>query len=190
VDGLLFQSNGQLSIGALGFTAQRWGNQFSIAAPVNTYVCTDGRVYTGVLLDSHWRVFCHHIDRQDVANLNGLERIQRRDELDAILAAWCVTRTTQEVVTTMNQLGLAVTRVNTYAEAAREPHVQARELLIDTELTDGSHAPLTAPAAKFSRTPIGIRTPAPSLGQHTESILKQLGYSATHIAELRAQRVI
>ncbi len=190
VDGLIFQSNGQLTIGALNLPSERWGNQFSIAAPVNVYVCTDGRIYTGVLLDSHWRAFCEHIDRHDIAGLNGLERIQRRAELDALLAAWCVTRSTAEVVDTMNRLGLAVTRVNTFAEAARDPHLQARDMLQDTALAGGAHAPLTGPAAKFSRTPTRVRTAAPVLGEHTDPILKQLGFSADQIAELRAKHII
>lgn len=190
VDGLIFQSNGQLTIGALGLTSERWGNQFSIAAPVNVYVCTDGRVYTGVLLDSHWRTFCGHIGRHDIAGLNGLERIQRRDEMDNVLAAWCVTRTTHEVVATLNKLGLAVTRVNSFAEAAQDAHVLARDMLQQTTLAGGAQAPLTGPTAKFSRTPIRVRSAAPALGEQTDPILARLGYTEAQIAALRARHIV
>lgn len=190
VDGLLFQSNGQLTIGALGLPSQRWGNQFAIAAPINVYVCTDGRVYTGVLLDSHWRTFTEHIGRHDLAGLNGLERIKRREALDAVFAAWCVTRTTTEVVDTLNELGLAVTRVNTFAEAAQDAHVQARDMLQDTLLAGGARAPLTGPAAKFSRTPTRVRSAAPTLGEQSDQILAKLGWTAAQITDLRARHIV
>lgn len=169
---------------------QRWGNQFSIAAPVNSYVCTDGRVYTGVLLDSHWRTFCEHIDRTDIAGLNGMERILRREELDNVFARWCMTRSTREVVDTLNGLGLAVARVNSFAEAAQDPHVKARDMLQPISVAGGSEVPLTGPAAKFSRTPTRVRSAAPTLGEHTDVLLAHLGYTAAQIADLRDRRII
>jgi len=190
VDGLIFQSNGQLTIGALGLPQERWGNQFPIAAPVNSYVCTDGRVYTGVLLDSHWRAFCGHIERADLAGLTSIERIQRRESLDNLLASWCVNRTTHEVVETLNGLGLAVTRVNSFAEAAQDPHVQIRDMLQPTTLKNGVEVPLTGPAAKFSRTPTRVRSAAPTLGEHTDELLKKLGYTAERIEALRARDIV
>jgi crotonobetainyl-CoA:carnitine CoA-transferase CaiB-like acyl-CoA transferase len=189
-DGLIFQSNGWLTIGAMGLPAERWGNQFAVAAPVNSYVCTDGRVFAGVLLDSHWKTFCAHIGREDLAGLNGGERIQRRTEVDQIFAQWCLTRSTREVVDTLNGLGLAVTRVNTFAESAQDDHVKARDMLQPTKLNDGNEIPLTGPAAKFSRTPTRVRSPAPSLGQHTETWLQRLGYTAEQIASLRSRGII
>lgn len=189
-DGLIFQSNGWLTIGAMGLPTERWGNQFSVAAPVNSYVCTDGRVFAGVLLDSHWKTFCAHIGRDDLAGLNGGERIQRRAEVDQVFAQWCVSRSTREVVDTLNGLGLAVTRVNTFAESAQDEHVKARDMLQPTRLENGSEIPLTGPAAKFSRTPTRVRTPAPSLGQHTETWLERLGYTAEQIANLRGRGII
>lgn len=190
VDGLIFQSNGQLTMGAMGLASRRWGNQFAIAAPVNVYACTDGNVYTGVLLDSHWQVFTHHIGRPELSNLKAPDRIERRHELNALLAGWCVTRTTGEVVETMNALGLAVTRVNTFAESARDPHVQARDMLQDTELTTGTRVPLTGPAAKFSRTPTRVRSAAPALGQHTDELLAEIGVTAAQLDLLRAKGII
>ncbi len=189
-DGLIFQSNGWLTIGAMGLPTERWGNQFAVAAPVNSYVCTDGRVFAGVLLDSHWKTFCAHIGREDLAGLSGAERIQRRAEVDQIFAQWCVTRSTREVVDTLNGLGLAVTRVNTFAESAQDEHVKARDMLQPTRLNDGSEIPLTGPAAKFSRTPTRVRSPAPAIGQHSEIWLQRLGYTAEQIADLRNRGIV
>ncbi len=189
-DGLLFQSNGNLTIGALGIPFKRWGNEFSLAAPVNRYQCTDGYIYGGVLLDSHWKVLSRLIGRPELGAAKGLERLERRDELNDLVAAWCATRTTAEVSSTWTEAGLAVTRVNTYAEAAQEPHVAARDMLQPTTLVDGSEIPLTGPAAKFSRTPTRVRTAAPALGADNAEVFGALGVDAAELARLRDAGVV
>ncbi len=190
VDGLMFQSNGHLTSGALGIPIPRMGNQFAIAAPINNYPCSDGSVYGGVLLDSHWQALCRHIGRDDLAGLKAAERLARRDEVDGVVAAWCEARTTAEVVEEFNAIGLAITRVNTYEEAGRDAHVRERDMLQPTRLSDGSEAPLTGPAAKFSRTPTRIREAAPTLGQHNAEIYGKLGLSAADIEQLQRDGII
>ena len=190
IDGLMFQSNGNLTAGAIGIPLKRYGNQFSLAAPVNVYECADGRIYGGVLLDSHWRSLCGLMGCDELAHLRNVERVERRDELDALMATWCRQFSTDEVVAKLTDIGLAVTRVNTFAEASAHPHVAARDMLQTMRLADGSEIPLTGPAAKFSRTPTAVREPAPSLGQHNESIYGALGYDAAELARLREAGVI
>ena len=190
IDGLLFQSNGNLTSGALGIPLERYGNQFAAAAPVNVYECADGRIYGGVLLDSHWRSLCALMGCAELAGLRNVERVERRGELDALMAAWCRPLRADEVVEKLTAIGLAVTRVNTFAEASRHPHVAARDMLQPTLLSDGSEVPLTGPAAKFSRTPTAIREAAPTLGQHNAGIYAELGYDAAALARLREAGVI
>jgi crotonobetainyl-CoA:carnitine CoA-transferase CaiB-like acyl-CoA transferase len=190
IDGLMFQCNGNLTSGAVGIPLKRYGNQFSLAAPVNVYECAEGRIYGGVLLDSHWRALCGLIGCAELEGLRNVERIERRDELDALMADWCRKFTADEVAEKLTAIGLAVTRVNTFAEAARHPHVAARDMLQTTRLSDGSDVPLTGPAAKFSRTPTAVREAAATLGQHNAAIYGELGYDATELARLRAAGVI
>jgi formyl-CoA transferase len=190
IDGLMYQSNGYPTAGAVGLPMERWGNQFGIATPVNNYLCTDGNVFAGVLLDTHWQVLAKLVEREDMADLNAAQRIDNREEVDLILADWCATRTVAEVVDTFAELGLPATRVNTYADLAKEEHVASREMLQSTRLTDGTDVPLTAPPAKFSRTPTRIRTAAPTLGQENEKIYAELGYDESDLSRLRDDRVI
>jgi formyl-CoA transferase len=194
LDSLLFQSNGRLSAGALDIPQPKYGNQFEIAAPVNAYVCRDGHVFAGILLDSHWKVLATVIGRPDLADDPRFAqlgaRLGHRAEADRLLADWCGAHTVAEVVDAMTEAGLPACRINTYADAAREPHVLARDMLQPTVLSDGSTVPLTGPAAKFSRTPTRIRAPAPALGASTEDVLRELGYAADAIARLRRDGVI
>ena len=61
---------------------------------------------------------------------------------------------------------------------------------VKTCLSDGRGVPLTGPAAKFSRTPTGMRNPAPSFGQDNEAILAGLGFSSADCVPLRGAGVI
>ncbi len=183
VDSLFFQSNGLPTAGALGIDLPRWGNQFGIAAPVNAYDCTDGLAFAGVLLDSHWRTLADLMGRNDLAGLDLLARLSRRDELDGLLAGWCAGRSVSEVVGTFADLGLPACRVNTYAEAASDSHIRSRDMMQTVEV-DGQEIPLAAPAVNFSRTPVRIRTRAPGIGQHNRDILAELGVEADEIARL------
>jgi len=54
LDAILFQSTGFLTLAAMGVELPRLGNQFRVAAPANSYVCSDGVIFVGILLDSHW----------------------------------------------------------------------------------------------------------------------------------------
>ena len=78
----------------------------------------------------------------------------------------------------------------TYGEAARDPHVLARDMLQDTAQPGGESIPLTGPAAKLSRTPTRVRSGAPALGAHTDELLEELGVSAERRQALRDAGVV
>ena len=190
VDSIVFQSNGLATLGALGIDPPRMGNEFSMAAPVNAYECLDGSAFAGVLLDNHWQTLCKELDRLELSALTAAERIQERSLVDGALAEYCAIRNVADVVTRFAELGLPAIRVNKATDLAKEPHVHERDMLIPTKLADGITVPLVGPAAKFSKTPIGIRTPAPTLGQNTAQILKELGISEERQATLLESGVI
>src|SRR5262249_29674981 len=98
--------------------------------------------------------------------------------------------TVEEIVDAAIANGVPVTRVNTFAEVANDPQVHARDMLIRTRLSDGTEVPLTGPPAKFSRTPVGIRSAAEALGASTQQVLNELGYSDTQFGQLRSKGVI
>jgi len=193
LDSLLFQSNGYLTLGALGEQLPRLGNQFRIAAPANAYRCRDGLVAAGVLIDAHWKVLARVIGRpelaDDAAYATTLPRLARRETVDALLRDWLAERTMAEAEDTLLTAGLPFGRVRTYAEAARNPHVRERDMLQETPV-EGGTLPLTGPAAKFSRTPTRIRTGPPALGEHTDAILEALGVGEEERAQLRSDGVI
>ncbi len=193
LDTLLFQSNGYLTLGALGEELPRLGNQFRIAAPANAYHCRDGLVAAGVLIDAHWKILARVIGRpelaDDAAYATSAARLARRDTVDALLRGWLAERSVAEAEQALLAAGLPFARVRSYAEAARTAHVREREMLQDTPV-EGGRVPLTGPAAKFSRTPTRIRTGPPALGEHTDAILAELGIPAEERAQMRSEGII
>jgi formyl-CoA transferase len=195
LDSLLFQCDGLPTLGALGIDPQRMGNQFGFAIPANIYRCKDGRsVYMGVVLDAHWKILAEVIGMPELADDPGFAtipaRAANREACDAMAAAWVAERTRDEVIATMDRAGLAVAPVNTFGEAARDPHVLARDMLQPTTHADGSTAPIVGPAAKFSRTPTRVRMGAPALGEHNDEILIELGYDEAARKRLADSKIV
>jgi formyl-CoA transferase len=194
LDCMLFQSTGYLTLGAMGVSLPRLGNQFRIAAPANCYPARDGWVLTGVLLDSHWQRLAVVLHRPELASDPGFAtapaRIERRAQVDSLVAEWVRPRTVAEAVETLTHASVPAAPVRSYAEAAREPHTRARDMLQMTRLEDGNQAPLVGPAVKFSRTPVRVRRGPAALGAHNDEVLTELGLGESRIRHLRSSRVI
>jgi crotonobetainyl-CoA:carnitine CoA-transferase CaiB-like acyl-CoA transferase len=77
--------------------------------------------------------------------------------------------------------------VLTRSALSHHPQVRANGIVVETEHEKAGRLRQARPAARFSRTPAGIRHGAPGLGQDTETILSELGYSAAEIVALQAK---
>jgi formyl-CoA transferase len=194
LDSILFQSTGYLTLGAMDVDLPRLGNQFRIAAPANVYKCRDGSAMVGVLVDAHWKRLARVLGRPELADDPGYAttaaRLARRAQVDALVAEWMAQRTIAEAEALLLAEGLPIAPVRSYAEAARDPHVADREMLQATTVEGNARIPVVGPAAKFSRTPVRVRTGAPALGAHNEEILAELGVDPEERAELKKSGVI
>jgi len=195
LDVVLFQSNGNLTLGAIGEPLVPWGAQLPACVPGNAFRCRDDRfVYTGCILETHWARFCRLLGRPELVEEPGwrsnVERIANREAVHELFEAWCAAFDRDELLDLLAAEGLPGAPVRSYDELADDPHVHSREMLIDVELQEGGKAPLTGPAVKFSRTPTAIRTPAPSPGQHTRQVLTSVGVEPERFEQLRLDGVV
>jgi formyl-CoA transferase len=194
LDAMLFQSDGLPTLGAMGVEPTRMGNEYGFAVPSNVYDCKDGPVYLGILLDSHWKLLARIIGQPDLADHPSFAtreaRVANRDACNALVGAWLAERPRAAAIEILSGAGLAIAPVNTYGQAARDSHVLERDMLQPMTQEDGSIAPITGPAAKFSRTPTRVRTGAPGLGQHSDEILSELGLDAEARRKLRSAGIV
>jgi formyl-CoA transferase len=178
----------------MGVTAQRNGNEFGFAVPANVFACADGSVYIAVLLDAHWKVLARTVGHPELADDPGFATIagrsENRDVCNAIVAAWTAEHGRAEVVEILNRVGIPVGPVNSYGDAAHDPHVLERDSLQPTKSEGGSTIPVYGPVAKFSRTPTRVRTGAPALGEHNDQILAEIGFDSPSRTRLKNAGII
>jgi formyl-CoA transferase len=188
LDAMLFQSTGYLTLGAMDVPMPRLGNEFRIAAPANVYPCRDGHLMTGVLLDPHWSRLAVALGRPELADhpdyATASARLERREEVDGLVARWVAVRTLEEALRELGEAGVPAAPVNTYAQAARDPHVVAREML-QLVHQGGREVPIVSPPVRFSRTPTRVRQGASPLGVDTNEILGELGLGEDEVRRLR-----
>lgn len=108
----------------------------------------------------------------------------------AALEAWLAERTVEEAEQIMLEHNIPVSRINTFAEVEVDPHVQAREDIIEWESVKGTKIRAVAPYPKFKNHPAKVWGPCPAFGQHNEEIMGELGYTPAEIDELYAKGVI
>ena len=169
----------------------RIGTRHPLITPFQAFATVDGHVVIAGVKD--WTLFCALIDRDELAAdarfaTNEL-RTKRHAELEPLLAAAFGARTTAAWIEVLSQACL-IAPMNTIAEIARDPHVAARNMLVDVPAGDGTMKVVNSPL-KFSRTAVDLQRGADTIGGHTESILRDvLGLSLEQIQALEAEQVI
>ncbi|WP_020519547.1 CaiB/BaiF CoA transferase family protein [Catelliglobosispora koreensis] len=174
LDAVLASSCGLLTLAAAGAPPVPMGNETDFVVPSNVYPCQDGSVYLAVALNKHWRALVALLGQPDLArHTTNVDRLAHRGEINTAVASWCAERPVAFVIKAFTEAGLVAERIRPLAEVATDPHVLERDMLQNTRLHNGTVAPLTGPAAKFSRTPTKVRFGASAPGADTESVLTQ-----------------
>ena len=170
-------------------------NRAQTAAPADTFRTRDGWVLVqsvGGPLFKRWADLMgedHWLDdprfKDDISRGDNGHLISER------LARWCAERTSEEVLAEMEAARLPAGPVLSPQEVLEDPHIAARGIFQATEYPglNGS-APLMKTPVELSETPGEIRERPPTLGEHTDRIMRELGYGDEDIDALRAKRVI
>jgi hypothetical protein len=118
------------------------------------------------------------------------DRVRHRDMLIPRITAALAARGCAEWTDLLNAAGVPAGPVNTVPAALEQPQVAAREMVVELEHPVAGMLRMLGTPLKLSAQPASIRRPPPVLGQHSDEILAEAGYSATRIAELRSAGVI
>ncbi|MFY7859874.1 MAG: CaiB/BaiF CoA transferase family protein [Limnohabitans sp.] len=180
---------------AFGAVREPAGSALPGIAPTNAYRCQDG-AYALVAGngDSIFKRLMALIERTDLANDPALAdnagRVARVAELDAAIGAWTAQRPVAEVLEALDQAGVPAGRIYTVADIAADPHYQARGMLQNLTLSDGSEMTVPGIVPKLSVTPGQHRYNAPELGQDTDQILAEMGLTADQIESLKTRGIV
>jgi len=164
-------------------------------APTNAYLCKDGK-YALIAGngDSIYKRLMEMIGRTDLANdpklARNAGRAEHADLIDAAISAYTAQHSLDDVLAAMNAAGVPAGKSYDAADIANDPHYQARDMILNATLADGSVVQVPGIVPKLSNTPGQIKRDAPSLGQHTTEILESLGISASKQADWKTRGVI
>ncbi|MBK7654382.1 MAG: CoA transferase [Betaproteobacteria bacterium] len=164
-------------------------------APSNAYLCKDG----GYALiagngDSIFKRLMTVIARDDLGNDPALAdnsgRVLRVAEIDAAIGAWAAHLSVDEVLAALDNASVPAGRIYTVADIASDPHYQARDMLQQVQMDDGSQLMVPGIVPKLSRTPGSHRRNAPGIGQDSDQVLAEMGLSSEQIKTLKAQGIV
>lgn len=178
-----------------GVVRQPAGTTVTGIVPTNTYRCSDGRcVVIGGNGDSIFRRLMEAIGREDLASdpqlASNAGRVEREREIDAALAAWCVTREASDVLAILQDWRVPSGPIYDVADLSADPHFRARGLFEQVEV-NGRRLEIPALMPRLCDTPGATEWPGPAVGSHTDEVLRDvLGLDEAAIALLRADGVI
>jgi len=126
---------------------------------------------------------------QDERFCDGEKQVANREELNGILTARFLEKTTDEWVEILEPQGVICGRINSFAEAVDDPQVRANDMVVEMAHSRAGRLRLFGTPVRLYGTPAAHRTPPPDLGEHGREILAELGYSAAAIHALEEQKV-
>jgi len=180
---------------AFGAVREAAGSALPGIAPSNAYKCQDG----GYVLiagngDSIFKRLMHTMGRDDLgldADLaDNAGRVKRVEEIDAAIGVWTATLSVAQVLELLDAASVPAGRIYTVADIATDPHYQARDMILQTVMADGSTLALPGIVPKLSRTPGSHRRNAPEIGQDTDAVLQDIGLTHAQIQALKEKGIV
>jgi formyl-CoA transferase len=179
---------------ASGEVPQRIGSAHPLIVPYQDFEASDGFINIAAGNDNLWRKFCEVTGLQDIVDnpkfATNANRVENREEVVGIISKVIANKTIEEWLDILNNAGIPCGPIYTVDRVFADPHVLAREMLVEVNHPKCGKIKVTGSPVKFSETPAEVVTAPPSLGQHNDEILLGLGYSSDDIEKLRKDKVI
>ncbi|WP_425407899.1 CaiB/BaiF CoA transferase family protein [Hyphococcus sp.] len=171
------------------------GNRVQTSGPSDVFATKDGHILVHTVGDGLFKRWTAMVERPELVDDPRLQgdqaRGDARDELCAIMADWCKTRTTEDALAALAAAGVPSGPVLTMQEALDNPQAQAMAFFKPTHFPGlPREAPVADLPIDFSALDAGVSGRPPQLGEHTEEILKSIGYDDKTLAAMRKDSVI
>jgi len=179
---------------ATGENPQRMGTKHPNLMPYQAFETADGFLVVGVISEGHWEPFCRAIDREEWLTREEYatftDRVSNRAELDRALDEIFAERSTEEWMERLTAEGVPSTPLNTVEDIVNDPHIEATDMI--TEMDHPELGTFRAPGnpVNFGTLETDTSQAPPTLGEHTDDVLAELGYSDEEIARFRRDGVV
>jgi crotonobetainyl-CoA:carnitine CoA-transferase CaiB-like acyl-CoA transferase len=180
---------------ATGENPVRLGNQHPNIAPYQEFPTKDGYLILAVGNDPTFERFCKAFGQEallaDPRFATNPIRVQNRQLVTDTLTPVMKSKTTAEWIDALEALKIGCGPINTLEQVFADPHVQAREMVVEMAHGSGETVKVIANPVKLSATPPSYRSAPPVLGEHTEEVLASvLKMSTSDIAALREKGIL
>jgi crotonobetainyl-CoA:carnitine CoA-transferase CaiB-like acyl-CoA transferase len=180
---------------ATGENPPRLGNQHPNIAPYQEFPTKDGYIILAVGNDPTFERFCKAFGQEallaDPRFATNPIRVQNRQLVTDTLTPVMKSKTTAEWIDALEALKIGCGPINTLEQVFADPHVQAREMVVEMAHGSGETVKVIANPVKLSATPPSYRSAPPVLGEHTNAVLSDvLKMSAAEIAALKEKGIL
>lgn len=179
-----------------GRIPQREGNRYEFFYPYDSFKSKDGWFVFAVGNEYMWKRFCHSMGRDEIYNderfLSVGQRVKNHQALKEIIEEWSKTKKTNELVDLLLSQKIPAAPIYTVDQVIHDKHISvSREMFVEVEHPIAGKTKIAGSHLKLSRNKPVIKKAAPTLGQHTEEILKELlEFSDEKIKFLKNEKVI
>lgn len=194
----------QAQIFMLDFQAARWliakdvagqaGNNHPTSIPTGVFKTADGHINIATTGHQMWERLCKAIGATELMEnpdyKTSAARSKNRNALSVEIDRRTETRSSMEWIEALNAAGVPCGEINSIDQVFANPQVQHLGIAQDVGTTGGGKTTLVGQPIGLSRTPSRLAAPTPELGQHTDEVLKEFGFSAQDIDGLRAAKAI
>jgi crotonobetainyl-CoA:carnitine CoA-transferase CaiB-like acyl-CoA transferase len=195
LNGMLFAHTARLSVfHETGEALPRYGSGHPEIVPYQAFEARDGWLFVAAWVDRLWLPFCKAVGQDalgtDPRFATPQDRLEHRAELEAILAPVFRARPVAHWMEALEQADVLCAPVNDYPRLVRHPQVMATGFITEQDHPRAGRFRTVATPVKLEKTPGTIRTPAPRLGEHSEAVLAEAGFTEAEIEQLAARRII